>query len=201
VLAVELFEPTGAEPRSEPALPSRKLSAPVLWSRRLDIRPHQVPSGIHFTSISPFLYRDGRARMGGKLKQSPSTTGPPLPVNWPSHIPYYLTTPSYSPHLTPAHLRALRTRPADPSDPLPEIPPDLKPGPCPSVRITPITDPSRKHLTIPPSHQPHHYTEIKERRPGMWPSRPLRNARPRPRRANPPLPRGNTHRHRPIRRR
>lgn len=46
--------------------------------------------------------------------------------------------------MTPTHLGALRTRPADPSDQLPEIPRDLQPGPCPSVRIIPITDPSRK---------------------------------------------------------
>ncbi|KAK3292520.1 uncharacterized protein B0H64DRAFT_328010 [Chaetomium fimeti] len=78
-------------------------------------------------------------KMGGKPPSQPTAT--PLPINWPPHIPY-LATPSYSPHLTPAHLRALGTRPADPSDPLPEIPRDLKPGPCPSVRITPITDPT-----------------------------------------------------------
>ncbi|KAK4158325.1 hypothetical protein C8A00DRAFT_39307 [Chaetomidium leptoderma] len=76
--------------------------------------------------------------MIGKAKAD-SPPGP-LPINWPAHIPY-LTTPSYSPHLTPAHLRALRTRPGDPSDPLPEIARDLKPGPCPSIRIIPITDP------------------------------------------------------------
>ncbi|KAK4100509.1 hypothetical protein N658DRAFT_473003 [Parathielavia hyrcaniae] len=78
--------------------------------------------------------------MGGRPGHQPSAT-PPLPLNWPSHVPY-LTAPAYSPHLTPAHLRALRTRPADPSDPLPAIPRDLKPGPCASVLITPITDPS-----------------------------------------------------------
>jgi hypothetical protein len=91
--------------------------------------------------------------MGGKPKQAPSTTGP-VPVNWPSRIPY-LTTPAYSPHLTPAHSRALRTRPTDPSDRLPEIPRDLKPGPCPAVRITPITDPNRKHFNHPVTALPH----------------------------------------------
>ncbi|KAK4126879.1 hypothetical protein N657DRAFT_677596 [Parathielavia appendiculata] len=65
----------------------------------------------------------------------------PLPANWPSHVPY-LTVPAYSPHLGQAHFQALRTRPADPSDPIPEIPRDLRPGPCPAVRITPITDPN-----------------------------------------------------------
>ncbi|KAH6617040.1 hypothetical protein F5144DRAFT_540852 [Chaetomium tenue] len=82
-------------------------------------------------------------QQAGKMTGKPPTPAPttPVPINWPSHIPY-LSAPSYSPHLTPAHLRALRTRPADPSDPLPEIPRDLKPGPCPSVRITPITDPT-----------------------------------------------------------
>ncbi|KAH6842797.1 hypothetical protein B0I37DRAFT_330281 [Chaetomium sp. MPI-CAGE-AT-0009] len=81
----------------------------------------------------------GGGKMGGRPPSQPTAT--PLPINWPSHIPY-LAAPSYSPHLTPAHLRDLRTRPEDPSDPLPEIPRDLKPGPCPSVRITPITDPA-----------------------------------------------------------
>ncbi|KAK3303260.1 uncharacterized protein B0T15DRAFT_438677 [Chaetomium strumarium] len=78
--------------------------------------------------------------MGGKAKpQTPHST--PFPINWPAQLPY-LTAPSLSPHLTPAHLRALRTRLTDSSDPLPEIPRDLKPGPCPAVRITRITDPN-----------------------------------------------------------
>ncbi|KAH6617827.1 hypothetical protein B0J18DRAFT_446029 [Chaetomium sp. MPI-SDFR-AT-0129] len=70
----------------------------------------------------------------------PPTTPVHLPLNWPSHIPY-LTRPSYSRYLTPAHLRALRTRPAaDSADPLPVIPRSLRPGPCTSVCIVPITD-------------------------------------------------------------
>ncbi|KAL2147310.1 hypothetical protein VTI28DRAFT_10300 [Corynascus sepedonium] len=77
--------------------------------------------------------------MGGKPQTQVPTA--PLPVNWPSHIPY-LARPAYSPYLAPTHLQALRTRPADASDQLPEIPRHLKPGPCPSVRITPITDPN-----------------------------------------------------------
>ncbi|KAL2127984.1 hypothetical protein VTI74DRAFT_9874 [Chaetomium olivicolor] len=79
--------------------------------------------------------------MVGKAKLQRPTTQAAVPVNWPSHIPY-LTTPSYSPYLTSAHRGALRARPVDPSDPLPEIPRDLRPGPCPAVRITPITDPN-----------------------------------------------------------
>ncbi|KAL2019900.1 hypothetical protein VTK56DRAFT_9075 [Thermocarpiscus australiensis] len=77
--------------------------------------------------------------MGGKDKSQAKKTA--LPKNWPAHI-RYLTAPLYAPHLTPAHLRAIRTPTSDPSDPLPEIPRDLKPGPCPAVRITPITDPN-----------------------------------------------------------
>ncbi|KAL2259456.1 hypothetical protein VTK26DRAFT_6862 [Humicola hyalothermophila] len=64
-----------------------------------------------------------------------------LPVNWPADIPY-LAAPVYSPHLTQTHLSGIRTRPEDPSDPLPEIPRHLKPGPCPAVRVMPITDPN-----------------------------------------------------------
>lgn len=96
-------------------------------------------------------------KMSTKVKPQPSTPPQPseapqtpLPINWPAHVPY-LTKPAYSPHLTPAHLGALRTRPApDPSDPLPEIPRNLKPGPCPAVRIVPITDPNRTHRSIKP---------------------------------------------------
>ena len=74
-----------------------------------------------------------------------------VPVGWPAHMPY-LTTPSYSRHLTPAHLGALGTRPpADPSDPLPEIPRRLQPGPCAAVRIVLIADPNREraHRLLP----------------------------------------------------
>ncbi|KAL2149334.1 hypothetical protein VTH82DRAFT_8682 [Thermothelomyces myriococcoides] len=77
----------------------------------------------------------------GEKPQAQASIKTPLPENWPSHIPY-LTRSAYSPFLSPAHLRALHTRPADASDPLPEIPRQLKTGPCPSVRIIPITDPN-----------------------------------------------------------
>lgn len=59
------------------------------------------------------------------------------PKNWPSGTPY-LTTPVYSPTLTPSHLIALRTRPKDPK----EIPPNTPKGPSNLVKITPITTPS-----------------------------------------------------------
>ncbi|KAH7346401.1 SET domain-containing protein [Rhexocercosporidium sp. MPI-PUGE-AT-0058] len=62
---------------------------------------------------------------------------PPQPKNWPSTVPY-LTHPVYSPTLTPSHLTALRTRPNDSK----EIPPNTPKGPCPLVRIIPITTPS-----------------------------------------------------------
>lgn len=78
--------------------------------------------------------------MGSKAKQQAPA---PLPENWPAHIAY-LTAPRYSPGLTPTHFAGIRA-PPDPSDPLPEIPRHLKPGPCPAVRIAPITDPNRMH--------------------------------------------------------
>ncbi|KAH6713929.1 SET domain-containing protein [Leptodontidium sp. MPI-SDFR-AT-0119] len=61
---------------------------------------------------------------------------PPLPKNWPSTTPY-LTNPVYSPTLTAPHITALRTRPKDSKD----IPPNTPKGPCPLVKITPITTP------------------------------------------------------------
>ncbi|KAJ4293951.1 hypothetical protein N0V88_005465 [Collariella sp. IMI 366227] len=36
----------------------------------------------------------------------------------------------------------------DPTDPLPEIPRDLQPGPCPAVRIVPITNPDHYDLWL-----------------------------------------------------
>lgn len=57
------------------------------------------------------------------------------PKNWPESI-VYLTTPAYSPRLTKAQVQAIRIKDAN----LPEIPRDLKPGPCPLVKITPISD-------------------------------------------------------------
>ncbi|KAL1841886.1 hypothetical protein VTJ49DRAFT_6485 [Mycothermus thermophilus] len=66
----------------------------------------------------------------------------PLPDKWPSTVTYLLR-PCYSPHLTETHLRALRTRPHQSDrDPLPEIPRHFPRGPCPAVRIVPITDPN-----------------------------------------------------------
>lgn len=67
---------------------------------------------------------------------------PLLPKNWPQDLPF-LTRPAYSPALTSAQLRALRTRPAPADCPdLREVPASLPPGPCASVRITPISDPA-----------------------------------------------------------
>ncbi|KAK3342512.1 hypothetical protein B0H65DRAFT_221646 [Neurospora tetraspora] len=73
----------------------------------------------------------------------PTTTHPSgnLPPNWPSHLPY-LTTPLFSPLLTPSHYSALRTRPPpDSIEPLDELPADYAPGPCSTKAvILPITD-------------------------------------------------------------
>lgn len=71
-----------------------------------------------------------------KHQSQPSPSA--LPKNWPSSLPY-LTTPFYTPSLAKSHLTALRTRPSPP-DSLPSTP--LPRGPSPSVRITPIADPS-----------------------------------------------------------
>lgn len=62
-----------------------------------------------------------------------------LPKNWPENFPY-LTTPAYASPLHKTQLQAIRTKPTSPSD-VREIPRDLKPGPCPLVKITPIADP------------------------------------------------------------
>lgn len=66
----------------------------------------------------------------------------PLPKNWPEGFPY-LTSPAYSPSLTKAQLQSCRTKPSATTNDevLREIPRDLKLGPCPLVKITPITDP------------------------------------------------------------
>ncbi|KAK4164566.1 hypothetical protein QBC43DRAFT_237134, partial [Cladorrhinum sp. PSN259] len=74
---------------------------------------------------------------GGAMGKSASSC--PVPKNWAPTLPY-LTTPSHSPNLSPANLASIRVPPS-PSDPLPIIPKSHKPGPCLSVRITPITDP------------------------------------------------------------
>ncbi|KAK1773207.1 hypothetical protein QBC45DRAFT_101526 [Copromyces sp. CBS 386.78] len=70
---------------------------------------------------------------------SPSANS--LPPNWPSALPY-LTTPLFSPLLTPSHYSALRTRPpANSIEPLEELPADYVPGPCSAKAvILPITD-------------------------------------------------------------
>lgn len=65
----------------------------------------------------------------------------PLPRNWPEGFPY-LTSPAYSPSLTRVQLQSCRTKPPPATgEVLREIPRDLKPGPCPLVKITPINDP------------------------------------------------------------
>ena len=64
-----------------------------------------------------------------------------LPKNWPEGFPY-LTSPAYSASLSKAQLQSLRTKPASTTEgDLRETPRELKPGPCPHVKITPITDP------------------------------------------------------------
>jgi SET domain len=60
-----------------------------------------------------------------------------VPKNWPPSLPY-LTRPCYSPSLTSDYLPSLRTRPQDAIS----IPADTPKGPCPLVKITPITTPS-----------------------------------------------------------
>jgi hypothetical protein len=62
---------------------------------------------------------------------------PTAPKNWPVNIKY-LTTPSYSPTLTPDHLSVLRTSSKD-STPIPTNSPR---GASALVRITPITVPT-----------------------------------------------------------
>jgi hypothetical protein len=60
-----------------------------------------------------------------------------VPKNWPFTLPY-LTTPSYSPSLTPDHISSLQTRPKDAIS----IPANTPKEPCSLVRITPIITPS-----------------------------------------------------------
>ena len=87
----------------------------------------------------------------GKSQQSSGggSGGGPLPKNWPPNLPY-LTGPAHSPNLSPSHLAQIRIKPSsssssspDSEPSLPVIPKSYKPGPCPLVRITPITDPLR----------------------------------------------------------
>ncbi|KAI9054542.1 hypothetical protein LZ554_001698 [Drepanopeziza brunnea f. sp. 'monogermtubi'] len=74
--------------------------------------------------------------------------GPPPPKNWPPGL-LYLTSPVYSPTLTPTQLTALRTRPpqdakeaaAAAAAPVNTTPKGPK-GPCNLVRIAPVTTPS-----------------------------------------------------------
>lgn len=61
-----------------------------------------------------------------------------LPKNWPETLPF-LTSPVYSPALSKSQLQSLGSKP-DASPDLREVPRELKPGPCASVKITPITD-------------------------------------------------------------
>ncbi|KAK4201571.1 hypothetical protein QBC40DRAFT_324289 [Triangularia verruculosa] len=68
---------------------------------------------------------------------TPSSTTTTLPKNWPPDIPY-LTTPSYSPQLSPSQLSALKIPDAD----LPSIPESFPSSPATHVRITKITDPT-----------------------------------------------------------
>lgn len=63
-----------------------------------------------------------------------------LPRNWPEGFPY-LTSPAYSPSLSKTQLQSLRTKPASAEGVARETPRDLKPGPSPQVKITPISDP------------------------------------------------------------
>lgn len=64
----------------------------------------------------------------------------PVPKNWPDTI-IYLTTPAYSSRLNKAQLQAIRVNDISNNEDLPEIPRDLKPGPCALVKITPINNP------------------------------------------------------------
>jgi len=60
-----------------------------------------------------------------------------LPKNWPPSVPY-LTSPSYSPSLTPNHISSLRTRSSDTIS----IPANTPNDPYSLVKINPITTPS-----------------------------------------------------------
>jgi len=61
-----------------------------------------------------------------------------VPKNWSSSIPY-LSQPSFSPHLSKTQREALRVRRPDLAT---TIPSNFPRGPCQSVRIVPINDPS-----------------------------------------------------------
>lgn len=80
-----------------------------------------------------------------------------LPKNWPPSLPY-LTTASYSPHLTPTHKSALKTRPKD----VLEIPPSIPKGPSALAKITPITTPSH------PASGQHGLFATKDLKPGTF---------------------------------
>ncbi|KAK0672930.1 hypothetical protein QBC41DRAFT_398240 [Cercophora samala] len=82
------------------------------------------------------------SKPSSKPPSQPTPTPSPLPVNWPPSLPY-LTTPTYSPRITPHQLTLLRT--PDPS--LPLIPESFPLGPAAHVRITPITDPKHPAFT------------------------------------------------------
>lgn len=64
-----------------------------------------------------------------------------LPKNWPEGLPY-LDSPAYSPALSKAQLRSLRSKPSADvaAADIREIPRDVKPGLCANVKITPIID-------------------------------------------------------------
>ncbi|KAI0547985.1 hypothetical protein F4679DRAFT_552157 [Xylaria curta] len=61
-----------------------------------------------------------------------------VPKNWPSSLPY-LSQPSFAPHITTAQKEALRIRTPDLTA---TIPSNFPRGPCPLVKIIPITEPS-----------------------------------------------------------
>ncbi|KAF2965881.1 hypothetical protein GQX73_g7705 [Xylaria multiplex] len=61
-----------------------------------------------------------------------------IPKNWPSSVSY-LSQPSFAPHVTKAQQESLRIRSPDLTA---TIPSHFPRGPCPLVRIIPISDPS-----------------------------------------------------------
>ncbi|KAI0403257.1 hypothetical protein F4802DRAFT_313720 [Xylaria palmicola] len=61
-----------------------------------------------------------------------------IPKNWPSSTPY-LSQPSFAPHLSKVQRECLRIRSPDLVE---TIPAHFPRGPCSSVRIVPISDPS-----------------------------------------------------------
>jgi hypothetical protein len=80
-----------------------------------------------------------------------------LPKNWPPNLPY-LTTPSYSPSITPEYLSNLRARPNNAIS----IPPNTPKGPSPLVKITSITAPSH------PANGQHGLFAAKDLKPGTF---------------------------------